>query len=297
MRRSRYLFGALVLLLTVAHTAAQQGGPERVHLELRILDERGNPLGGAVVTVLGGGSEQHLEGDRKGHLGLDLTPASYVLVVSRPGYHDLELRGVEIRIPENPERRKTKLRPLRVMLQPRAPVAGTGREAEGEVSAPLRPRVVEPPSLAIRFEPQGLRKGLQARGVLTLTNQGGTALRLPLNPDSLEAPWTPETLLLKTHISMEGSEVGFDAAFACEPQAGTCQELAPGESAQVLLELRHLPSDGVGLDVQAPWDRSGALDGKVSAYLIYPEQPGESREVRTRTVEAHFHVTIKEPRR
>lgn len=326
----------LALMATAVPCSCQDVRPDGVHLELRVLDQEGQPLNAVTVRIqedvpkpqpwdeyiqeeeaspqaeqddkeapeADGAeadkkaetkAETKLEVDRRGHLDLDLAPGAWALTFSRPGYHDLELRHVEVRIPEDPDIRKSKLAPVRVMMQPRPETTLT--EAEQEAMDALRPRMVEAPPLEMRFQAEGRRKNLRARGVLTVTNTGDEPLQLPVEIDSLDAPWTPSSLLFHLRIAFEGSEVGFDETFVCEPAADTCQELAPGESVEVEIPLRHEPSYRVGQAVRTTWDRAGNLAAVLSAYLVYPHPADQRQETRTRPVEESFRVLIKEPRK
>lgn len=294
--------------------AAQAVEPETAHLQVRVVDREGRPLSRVAAIVRGpdadsiehvstastavrvplGDPARILRGGLLGRFDLDLPPAVYDIAFTRLGYYDLELRGVEIEIPDSP-RRIDRLEPLRVMMQPRRDLT-----AEPESATPL---VVHPPSLEISFRTtKPPVRSIAASGLVTFTNVGETPMLLPLEQDF---EWQPDrTLVVRLMLEIEGTDVAFDEYFGCgslrldrsvtprRPVFQRCRRLAPGESAEVPVRLSSKLGYSVGLSRPAIWGDSGSYEGRVAASFIQPHSEDGAPPV-SREIESAFELTIR----
>lgn len=273
----------LAALLWLAAVAAVSAPAEAAaaHIELRIVDDYGEPLDGVSVEVRGSGLEKTYDGGLSGRLGLSLPVGVYELRFSRPDFYELALLGIEIEPPEGPQALPAPFEPLRVMLTRRLilerdlPVIG--------------PRYVDPPPLEISFRPQGTAvRGQPAHGVITLRNSGEQPVQLPLDR---QFQWTPQTLLMRLVVAIDGSDAAFDEPFVCLPPKG-CQELPPGGSIEVPVRLNSQRAYLQQESQPTAWNSSGDLAGTVGAYLVFPQGAAEVPTY-TRSVEASFQITVQ----
>lgn len=253
-------------------------------LRIQVVDDQGARLGGVEVRVLGAETEEVLVTPWDGDLAVEKSPGTYDLRFSLNDYYDLVVRGVEIAPIPEPRTGSSPASHLRVMMIPKV-------HFERDLVI-VGPTYVEAPLLRVSFQATNPVENQQARGTVTITNVGDQAQIVPLGR---EFKWTPETLLMRLQVEIEGSDVWYDQPFVCEPSKKTCRELQPGQSVDVPIELQSRASYGRPEWQPARWDAGGEpLDGVVRAYLVYPESGGdpERRGAYTREVEAAFEVTV-----
>lgn len=163
----------------------------------------------------------------------------------------------------------------------------------------IRPQFVPAPALwATLSLLEPVKKGAPMRGKVTLTNEGGQTVLIPTE----NRRHKPEFLGLGITVTPRGPHL-VDAPYSalastwffCDPDAGDCTELPPGEKVSLVVDFQEKKFYGTQLNQIQRYDVNATYKGTLSVYFALPKSGDEETERRTESIQSEIELRIRLP--
>lgn len=246
--------------------------------------DRPRPLPGVTVILKGTEQQWHEAVTDDGEFTFRVPIGTYDASFHLTGFYEGVIRNIKVQ--EEP------IDHLVVALIPEGPMPHKDYKVVG-------PRLVPAPALwATLSLVEPVKKGAPMRGKVTLTNEGSQTVLIPTE----NRRHKPEFLGLGITVTPRGPHVA-DAPYSalastwffCDPDAGDCTELPPGEKVSLVVDFQEKKFYGTELNQIERYDVNATYKGTLSVYFALPKSGDEETERRTESIQSEIELRIRLP--